>query len=254
VALSGEPAQFEQQAAALRRCYDVYAFRIGEPEHRRVAIRFSDITTRKETLRALHVSEQRYRALAHATANVLYRMNADGTQMLELSGGPMVAHRGALSLAAALDAYVHPDDRALVTHRWTSAVAAGTVFELEHRAQCAEGSSGWVLSRAVPVRNQDGQVMEWVGTATDITARKEGEEPLRRSEAANEAGGLGLGLAIVRSLVAAHGGTVLARSEGVNRGSEFVVRLPALASPPPARKRRRRRRSSCAHRSDAFSS
>jgi signal transduction histidine kinase len=48
------------------------------------------------------------------------------------------------------------------------------------------------------------------------------------------AGGLGLGLAIVRSLVAAHGGSVRVASAGVNRGSEFVVELPAADAPAAA--------------------
>jgi PAS domain S-box-containing protein len=53
-------------------------------------------------------------------------------------------------------------------------------------------------------------------------------------------GGLGIGLGLVRSLVQMHGGSITARSEGVGRGSEFVVRLPALTTPaisgpPPGR-------------------
>jgi signal transduction histidine kinase len=43
--------------------------------------------------------------------------------------------------------------------------------------------------------------------------------------------GLGLGLAICKALVEMHGGEITARSEGVNRGSTFVIRLPCTASP-----------------------
>ncbi len=52
-------------------------------------------------------------------------------------------------------------------------------------------------------------------------------------------GGLGLGLALVRGIVELHGGTVVGRSDGVGKGSEFVVTLPAIepvpARPPPVR-------------------
>jgi signal transduction histidine kinase/ActR/RegA family two-component response regulator len=62
-------------------------------------------------------------------------------------------------------------------------------------------------------------------------------------------GGLGLGLTLVRSLVEMHGGRVQALSEGLSRGSEFVVRLPILdptqarSEPAPAATVRRNERS-----------
>jgi PAS domain S-box-containing protein len=57
----------------------------------------------------------------------------------------------------------------------------------------------------------------------------QGDQSLDRSE-----GGLGIGLALVRSLVQLHGGRVEAHSDGPGRGSEFIVFLPALAGPPAA--------------------
>ncbi len=47
-------------------------------------------------------------------------------------------------------------------------------------------------------------------------------------------GGLGIGLTLVRQLVGMHGGTITARSEGLGRGSEFVVRLPLVRQAPLA--------------------
>ena len=57
----------------------------------------------------------------------------------------------------------------------------------------------------------------------------QGEKTLDRSR-----GGLGLGLSLVRGIAELHGGSVAARSEGVGKGSEFIVRLPTTEAPAPA--------------------
>jgi two-component system CheB/CheR fusion protein len=68
-----------------------------------------------------------------------------------------------------------------------------------------------------------------VGIAGDMLTRifdvfTQAESPVKHTQT-----GLGIGLALVRSLVELHGGQVEARSEGLGRGSEFIVRLPVLA-------------------------
>jgi hypothetical protein len=47
IALTGEPVRFEKPAIELGRYYDVYAFRVGHPDERKVAILFWDITERQ---------------------------------------------------------------------------------------------------------------------------------------------------------------------------------------------------------------
>jgi PAS domain S-box-containing protein len=70
IALTGEPMRFENEAKQLGRWYDVYAFRIEDPERRRVGILFNDITERKLAEAEARESERRYREalmeLAHA--------------------------------------------------------------------------------------------------------------------------------------------------------------------------------------------
>jgi PAS domain S-box-containing protein len=60
IALTGEPARFENVASQLHRCYDVHAFRVGEPREKKVAIFFSDITERKRRDEELLRSEDRF--------------------------------------------------------------------------------------------------------------------------------------------------------------------------------------------------
>jgi PAS domain S-box-containing protein len=66
IALTGKPERFEQRAESLGADYDVYAFRIGAPEERKVGILFNDVSERKRSEAALRESERQFRALFEA--------------------------------------------------------------------------------------------------------------------------------------------------------------------------------------------
>src|SRR5439155_17179505 len=61
----------------------------------------------------------------------------------------------------------------------THAVATKTPFESEYRMRRKDGEWRWTAARAVPLRNDDGTVREWVGMNTDITGRKRSMELFR---------------------------------------------------------------------------
>src|SRR5581483_11492283 len=60
------------------------------------------------------------------------------------------------------------------------AIAMKSTFELEHRVLRADGSPGWTHSRAVPLLDAKGEIVQWFGTASDVTTRKQAEVALRQ--------------------------------------------------------------------------
>jgi two-component system phosphate regulon sensor histidine kinase PhoR len=72
---------------------------------------------------------------------------------------------------------VHPDDLALTMERYRTSLASGNIFEVENRYKNGrDGSYRWHLNRAIPLRNDDGKIILWVGTATDIEDQKKAME------------------------------------------------------------------------------
>lgn len=64
----------------------------------------------------------------------------------------------------------------------SGAIANKALFSLEHRVLRPDGSIGWTASRAVPICDANGSVLEWFGAAADITARVQAQRALRQSE------------------------------------------------------------------------
>ena len=74
---------------------------------------------------------------------------------------------------------IHPDDLPLLESTWRTSIAGGRRFEIEHRLRHHSGQFRWVLNRALPSLDAQGQATRWLGTLTDIHDKKAGEEELR---------------------------------------------------------------------------
>ena len=73
----------------------------------------------------------------------------------------------------------HPDDLPQAIARREETLASGGIFEVEYRFKSHDGTWRWHLGRAVPIRDEDGSIDFWIGTATDIDDRKRTEEAQR---------------------------------------------------------------------------
>ena len=73
---------------------------------------------------------------------------------------------------------VHPEDAERIAQTWQSALASGQMYEVEKRVRGKDGRYRWFQSRAVPVRDQQGNILRWYGCDTDIEELKRAQESL----------------------------------------------------------------------------
>ncbi|MGZ4871689.1 MAG: PAS domain S-box protein [Candidatus Angelobacter sp.] len=183
IALTGEPMRFENVAAQLNRWYDVYAFRLGQPQERKVAVLFKDITERKQAEVKSRESERRFRLLAESIPHHVWTLRPNGT--LGYWNQRLVDYTGLTPEELRLGGWaaLHPDCVAGVQAAWEQAWAHGTDYEMEQRVRGREGNYRRFLCRAVAVQDEQERVVEWVGTNTDVEELRQTEDALRTTQA-----------------------------------------------------------------------
>jgi len=134
---------------------------------------FKDVTAAALSAERAEKLERRYRTLTETTAQVVWvadragRFVEDSLSWRAFTGQTRHEHLG----LGWLDA-VHPDDRGRVQKAWTDATAAATPYDVEYRLRRTDGSWAVTVSRAAPVRDADGAVVEWVGMNFDISEQR----------------------------------------------------------------------------------
>ncbi|MCJ8521466.1 PAS domain S-box-containing protein [Pseudorhizobium tarimense] len=146
------------------------------PEGRpiRLAGVIQDVTEKYKAQRDLRESEERFGALAQALPNHVWTARANGEldwfneRVHDYSGKSYdeLHGNGWVSM-------VHPEDLPEAAARWESALSSGETYEAEFRLRQANGSYRWHIARAVPVKDERGQILRWIGTNTDIEEQRE---------------------------------------------------------------------------------
>ncbi|MCK9526158.1 MAG: ATP-binding protein [Limnochordia bacterium] len=138
-------------------------------------------TEQKNAEEALKKSEERYRAFVRTSVDVVYHMSGDWSQMHALEG-KKILEDGQPSDRSWMQKYIPADDHPFIAEMIHTAIMNKSFLDLEHRIFKVDGSIGWIHSRAVPMFNADGDIVEWFGTASDITKKRQAEDALRQSE------------------------------------------------------------------------
>ena len=123
--------------------------------------------------RALRQSEEEFRTLAEAVPHHVWTATPQGSlnwfnpRVYEYAG----AGSGKLDGANWAN-IVHPDDLTGALAAWTRAIGSGKAYEVEFRLRRADGAYRWFLARAVPARDERGNIIRWIGTNTDVHDQK----------------------------------------------------------------------------------
>jgi PAS domain S-box-containing protein len=141
------------------------------------------LKAREADAAAIAESERQFRILADSMPQMVWATQPDGfhdyynRRWYEFTGMPAGSTDG-----VAWNGMFHPDDQVRAWARWRHSLDTGEPYEIEYRLRRADGVYRWTLGRALAVRDQQGRIIRWFGTCTDIEEQKQAEEQLRISE------------------------------------------------------------------------
>jgi len=125
-------------------------------------------------------SEASYRTLVETLPQFVWTCRPDGAcdylspQWVQYTG---IAEQE--QLGTGWTRQIHPADWPRVQERWEESVRTGSDFDIEFRIRRADGVYRWFRTRALPLRNPDGEISKWFGSNTDIEEQKQTETTLK---------------------------------------------------------------------------
>ncbi|MDT7934932.1 MAG: PAS domain-containing protein [Sphingomonadaceae bacterium] len=180
--LNGEPTRFEAYCPTAKgtpRWWDVTVSPLREAsgEVSRLVAVSRDVSDRIEVETKLRDSETRFHAIVNSIDQMIWSTRPDGyhdfynDRWYEFTGVPAGSTDG-----EAWNGMFHPDDQERAWAVWRHSLLTGDPYHIEYRLRHRSGEYRWVIGRAQCVRDEEGAIVRWYGTCTDIHDLKEAEE------------------------------------------------------------------------------
>jgi PAS domain S-box-containing protein len=133
-------------------------------------------------VRTAQGSDVGFAAIAEAMPQLVWSASGDGTidyfnrRWIEYTGITLGRYRSVEPNELGI---IHPEELEATWERWHRALASGEPYEIEHRIKRAsDGTYRWFLERAVPMRDERGRIVRWIGTGTDIDDQRRSRDNL----------------------------------------------------------------------------
>ena len=129
----------------------------------------ADVTEQVAAEQALRRSEEEFRTLAEAVPHHVWTASPDGA--LTWFNRRVYEYTGAAFGELDGDGWskvIHPDELSAAVTAWKHAIDTGNSYEIEFRLRRTDGAYRWFLARAVPARDEHGNITRWMGTNTDV--------------------------------------------------------------------------------------
>jgi PAS domain S-box-containing protein len=143
----------------------------------------NEIAERRRVEEALRRSERLYRAVGESIDYGIWVCDAEGRNIYASESFLKLVGRTQEQVSEfGWTGVLHPDDAEATREAWQNCVRTGAFWDMEHRFLGADGQYHSVLARGVPVRDEQDNIMRWVGINLDVTRLKQAEEELRGAD------------------------------------------------------------------------
>lgn len=160
--------------------------RLNAELEQRVAERTSELQQKAVALQKLNADlaqkNQELDAIFHTAPDIIFSRQPDGAR--DYLSNRFYDYTGAVpgsAIGFGWLEYVHPEDKERMVAEWLRCVQSGDIYQSEYRLRGTDNQYRWFRARALPLRNQQGDILRWYGTCADVQDSKLLEESMRQN-------------------------------------------------------------------------